>query len=264
VRRPRSATPSDNTGTNAHPAAVANGNRILLQANGTATIMVRNNTLRGSLGSAIATNAATATAAQTLTIQDNDIGVAGTANSGSTSASGISIQSTSGGDVTGLIAGNDIRQYNNHAILFTLGDQMGNPAPAINVTVTGNTTNTPGTLLDNFNGFHINSGTVSTDNFSACFNIQDNNFTGGGKGAVSPNNSDVRLRQRQGTTILLPGYTGPARDNGDLDVAEVITYLRPAGSGGLKNNIFATGNANSVSTGGGFTNTPGGAVCIVP
>jgi uncharacterized repeat protein (TIGR01451 family) len=253
----------DNTGANMHPGAIANGNRILLQANGTYTVDVSNNTVKGSLGSAIATNSATGAAVMTININDNSIGVAGTANSGSSAASGISIQSTGGGDVTVSIEGNTIRQYNNHGILFTLGDQMGNVAN-ISATVSNNSVNTPGTINDNFNGFHINSGTVMTDNFTACFNIFDNNFTGGGKGSVSPNNSDVRLRQRQGTTVQLPGYTGPARDNTDSDVAEVITYLRPAGSGGVKNNTFGTGNANSVSTGGGYTNSGGGAACSTP
>ena len=246
-----------------HPATVANGNRLLVSANATHTFEVANNTLKGSLGNALAITGAAGGAVMTGDITNNDIGDAATANSGSTGAGGISVQSGAGADITVLIDGNDVRQYNNHGIIFTLGDQMGNAA-TINATLTNNTTNTPGTLLTDFNGFHVNSGTVSTDNLTSCFNIHDNNFTGGGKGSVAPNNSDVRLRQRQGTTIQLPGYTGPARDNGDLDVAEVITYLRPAGSGGLKNNTFGTGNANSVSTGGGYVNSAGGAVCPTP
>jgi hypothetical protein len=246
-----------------HPATVANGNRILVTANATHTFEVGNNTLKGSLGNALAITGAAAGAVMTGDITNNDIGDAAIANSGSTGAGGISVQSGAGADITVLLDGNDVRQYNNHGIIFTLGDQMGNAA-TINATLSNNTTNTPGTLLTDFNGFHVNSGTVSTDNLTSCFNIFNNNFTGGGKGAVAPNNSDVRLRQRQGTTIQLPGYTGPARDNGDLDVAEVITYLRPAGSGGLKNNTFGTGNANSVSTGGGYVNSPGGAACPTP
>ncbi len=246
-----------------HPATVANGNRILVTANATHTFEVANNTLKGSLGNALAITGAAAGAVMTGDITNNDIGDAAIANSGSTGAGCISVQSGAGADITVLVDGNDVRQYNNHGIIFTLGDQMGSAA-TINATVSNNTANTPGTLLTDFNGFHVNSGTVSTDNLTSCFNIFNNNFTSSGKGAVAPNNSDMRLRQRQGTTVQLPGYTGPARDNGDLDVAEVITYLRPAGSGGLKNNTFGTGNANSVSTGGGYVNSPGGAACPTP
>jgi hypothetical protein len=122
---------------------------------------------------------------------------------------------------------------------------MGNVA-IINATVTNNSVNSPGTLLDNFNAFNVNSGLVSTDNLVATFYIADNNFAGGGKGSVSPNADDVRLRQRFDTTIELPGYTGPARDNTDLVVSEVSTYL--AGLG----NTFFTATANSAVTGGGF------------
>jgi putative Ig domain-containing protein len=254
----------DNLGSNVHPSPVANGNRILLNANGTHTFNVSNNTIKGSLGNALAITGLTGTASMTGRIQSNDIGVAGTANSGSTGAGGISVQSGAGSDITVLVDGNDVRQYNNHGIIFTLGDEMGSVSTIINATVSNNTTNTPGTLLTDFNGFHVNNGSVSTDDFTSCFNISDNNFTGGGKGATSPNNNDLRLRQRQGTTIQLPGYTGPARDNGDNAVAEVVTYLGPVGSGGLKNNVFGSATANSVSTGGGYVNSPGGAACTLP
>jgi hypothetical protein len=97
-----------NTGANAHPSAVANGNRILLQAlDGTANIEVTDNIINGSLGSAIATTSIGSfgggAASQTILIEGNRIGEAGTANSGSTSASGISIQSDGGGDVAVVI-----------------------------------------------------------------------------------------------------------------------------------------------------------------
>jgi hypothetical protein len=252
-----------NIGADLHPGAVANGNRILLQANGTSTFDIDTNLIRGSFGSAVATNSLAPTASMVGEITNNDIGITATADSGSRAGSGISIQSTAGGDVNVLIDGNDIRQYNNHGILFTLGDQMGTP-PTISATVSNNTVNTPGTLLNNFNGFHVNSGTVSTDSFTSCINISNNNFTGGGKGAAPPNSNDVRLQQRQGTTIQLPGYTGPAKDLGDGDNDAVVTYLRPAGSGGVKNNQFVLGAANNASTGGGYVNSLGGAPCSVP
>jgi hypothetical protein len=57
--------------------------------------------------------------------------------------------------------------------------------------------------------------------------------------------------------VRLPGYTGPAHDNTDNEVAEVETYL--AGR-----NTVSTTAANGVSTGGGYVNTVGGAPCAQP
>ena len=81
-----------------------------------------------------------------------------------------------------------------------------------------------------------------------------NNVVGSGSGAVFPNNANIRLRQRQSTTVRLPGYVGPVRDNSDNEVAEVDTYL-------TGRNTLSTVAANSVSTGGGFI---GGAACTAP
>ncbi|MGQ0570879.1 MAG: hypothetical protein ACT4P5_15350, partial [Armatimonadota bacterium] len=97
-------------------------------------------------------------------------------------------------------------------------------------------------LLTNFNGFHLNNGATSGppapgDDFTTCLDVKNNNFTGGGTGATSPNNNDVRLRQRIITTVRLPGYTGANADN-----TAVITYLRPPAVG-IKNNTFGSGTA---------------------
>ena len=141
--------------------------------------------------------------------------------------------------------------------------ELFNDGAVNNVTVTNNNANTPGTNNTDFNGFHLNSGTVAaTDDFTSCLELANNNFTGAGQGVNAPNNGDVRLRQRQGTTVRLPGYSGPARDNSDNQVAEVVTFLRPPASGGLKSNTFGTGFAGSVSTGGGYIGT--GGACLTP
>ena len=211
-------------------------------------------------GSSAAASGITGTATGRIT--NNLIGTAATANSGSSEGSGIFIFGDGGSDNTALISGNTIRQYNNHAISLTFGDEINNGA-VNNITVTNNNANTPGTVNDNFNGFGLNNGTVAaTDDFTTCLELANNNFTGSGKGSIPPNNGDIRLRQRQATTVRLPGYTGPARDAADNDVAEVVTFLRPPGSGGVKNNTFGTGFAGSAATGGGYIGT--GGECVTP
>jgi hypothetical protein len=255
-----------NLGTSANANAAAGGNRLVLGSIGTLTYNIDANTLMGSLGEAMRVRgtgtAAGLTGTATGRITNNTIGAAATANSGSSEGSGIFIFGDGGSDNTALISGNTIRQYNNHAISLTFGDEINNGA-VNNVTVTSNNTNTPGTINTDFNGFHLNNGTVgATDDFTTCLELANNNFTAGGKGSVFPNNADVRLRQRQSTTVRLPGYGGPARDDADNEVAEVVTFLRPPASGGVKNNAFGTGAANSVSTGGGYIGT--GGACVTP
>jgi hypothetical protein len=71
-----------------------------------------------------------------------------------------------------------------------------------------------------------------------------------GKGTIAPNNTDIRLRQRQATTVRLPGYGGA--NNND---AAVQAYL--AG----RNTVTTTAASNTVPTGGGFI---GGAACTQP
>jgi Ca2+-binding RTX toxin-like protein len=251
----------DNLGANAFVGPIPNGNRLIVGSVGNMTADIRNNTLKGSLGEAIrvrssATGALTGT--MNARVRNNTIGVAATANSGSTAGSGIFVFGDGGSDMNVAVTNNSIFQYNFHGISLQFGDEINNGA-VYNVTVTGNTINTPGTLLNNFNGIELNNGTIAaTDDFTTCADIGGagvgNNVAGSGKGAVAPNNSDIRLRQRQNTTVRLPGYVGPARDNVDFDVAEVATYL--AGR-----NTLNTANANSVAGGGGYI---GGAACTQP
>jgi hypothetical protein len=256
-----------NLGTSANPNAAPGGNRLVVGSIGTLTYNIDGNTLNGSNGEAILARGSGAAASgitgtATGRITNNLIGTAATANSGSREGSGIDIFGDGGSDNTTLISGNTIRQYNNHAIVVTFGDEIINGA-VNNVTVTNNNANTPGNLNTDFNGFHLNSGTVAaTDDFTSCLELANNNFTGAGQGVNAPNNGDIRLRQRQGTTVRLPGYGGPARDNSDNQVAEIVTFMRPPASGGVKSNVFGTGFAGSVSTGGGYIGT--GGACVTP
>jgi len=257
----------DNLGANAHPGSAAGGNRLVKGSVGNQTLDIRNNTLKGSKGGAIFVRSTGTAAGTTGTVnarvRNNTIGVQATANSGSSEGSGIFADGDGGSDMNIAVTDNSVFQYNNHGIAFFFGDEINNGS-SFAATVTGNTVKSPGNINDNFNAIHLNNGTVAaTDDFTTCFNIGGstsalkNDVAGGSKGTIFPNNADIRLRQRQSTTVQLPGYTGPARDTSDNEVAEVDTYL----SG---RNTLATAAANSVPTGGGYVNTPGGAACTLP
>ena len=118
--------------------------------------------------------------------------------------------------------------------------------------------NSPGSILNDFNGIHLNNGTVAaTDNFTSCVDIGGagtlaNNIVGSGRGSTPPNNQEFRLRQRQSTTVRLPGYGGA--NNND---AAVVAFLQGR-------NIVSAGSgaaSSTVPTGGGFI---GGAACTQP
>ncbi|HEX4864045.1 MAG TPA: hypothetical protein VFV02_08235 [Acidimicrobiales bacterium] len=106
----------------------------------------------------------------------------------------------------------------------------------------------PGTVNTGFNAIHLNNGIVGTDSFTSCVDVRLNSISGGGKGTTPPNNNDLRLRQRQSTTVRLPGYGGAA-----FDSTAVATF--EAGQ-----NTVSTSNA-STGAGGGFT---GGSACAQP
>lgn len=243
---------ADNTLSNAHTNSLSAGVRVVVSANGPTTFDIHDNSLRNSLGSAIFATAAASLAVASGTIMDNTIGVVATANSGSAQASGIDVESSGGGDMVALVSNNLVRQYNGNGIQLVAGDQMGNPV-AYQVTVTGNTVSNPGTagpLATGWNGVGLNNGIVSTDSFASCVDIKTNVLTGSGAGVISPNNNDLRLRQRQSTSVRLPGYAGAANDN-----SAVQAFL--AG----QNTLTTVSASNTVPTGGGYL---GGAPCTQP
>jgi hypothetical protein len=235
-----------------HPAIVAGGGGVVVGGtNGSMTFNINNNTFRDATGTALAVSCGNAGQSCVGRIENNQVGLAGTANSGSTGGSGIAVVSSGGGTMTALVNQNQVRQYNNHGILLQAGQTLGNPTN-FNATVTNNTVSNPGALNTNFNGIHLNNGTVPGENFTSCVDIRSNSIAGAGTGAVAPNNADFRLRQRQSTTVRLPGY-GDANNND----AAVVSFVS-----GNQTSVTTGASSNTVgSGGGGFI---GGASCPTP
>lgn len=239
-----------NTITNSHPAVVSGGGGIRLTGGSTggnvsATYNFSNNIMRDSNGTAIGVTKGAGTGTFTGTIDNNQVGVAATLNSGSAAGSGISVISAEGGTSTTTITNNQVRQYNNFGIIVQAGGLPTVGTGNVKATVTGNTISNPGNLIFAKNGFQLNSGTVPGDAFSVC-------LTFGGAGALrnslvgsgTDGGTDFRLRQRQSTTVRLPGYAGANNDD-----AAVVTFAQG------NNNLGGTpsGSAtNTVPTGGGW------------
>lgn len=236
--------------TNSHPAVVSGGGGIRLTggavgSNVTATYNFSNNTIRDSNGTAIGVTKGAGSGTFTGTINNNQVGVAGVANSGSAAGSGISVITAEGGSHTTTITNNQVRQYNNFGIIVQAGGLPTVGTGNLKATVTGNTISNPGTAIFAKNGFQLNSGTVPGDAFQVC-------LTFGGAGALrnslvgsgTDGGTDFRLRQRQSTTVYLPGYAGANNDD-----AAVVTFAQ------TNNNLGGTptGSAtNNVPTGGGW------------
>jgi hypothetical protein len=174
------------------------------------------------------------------------------------------IQNAGQGTVTVAITNNQIHQFNNKGIELLTGGGATAQSGAFNATVTGNTIDTPGndvgTQAIPKNGIHLNGGTVPGDTYAICTQIGGagalaNSIATSGKDAIPATglgDIDFRLRQRQSTTVRLPGYGGAA-----TDTAAVVAFV--AGNNG--GNGAPAGLASTQSPGGGFV---GGAACTSP
>jgi hypothetical protein len=210
------------------------------------TFNISNNTFRDANGHAVLVVKSTDPGTLSGTLNSNTIGVAGTGDSGSAAGDGIKIQNAGLGTVTVNATNNHIYQYNNFGVELLTGGGASAMSGVLNATVTGNTISNPGTGGLPMNGVHLNGGTVPGDTYQICADIKTNSITGSGANG----GTDFRLRQRQATTVRLPGYGGANNDN-----TAVVTFV----SG---NNFGASGlAANTVPTGGGFV---GGAACAQP
>ena len=187
-----------------------------------------------------------ALAAQTITI-----GTAGVVDSGSESSNTITFAAKGAGAATVAITNNTIRQFANAYGIF-VGATEG--SPVVNATVTGNNVKQPGTFA--LNGIRIDAGATAgppPDASTLCVALTGNDATASAK--APPSDTDIRLRQRFGTTIRLPGYAGA---NNDTTAVNAFVSNNNTGAPTVSSVVNVPG-------GGGFTNTsPPGAGCLMP
>ncbi|HWQ33421.1 MAG TPA: MBG domain-containing protein [Blastocatellia bacterium] len=244
-----SVTFQNNNLSGGHPNALGQGITIGGSAfNGSLSYNVSNNTMTGTLaGGAINISQGSGTANFNGTISGNTIGNPAIASSGTTQSTAIRVENHGSGTHTAVITGNAIRQYDNgNGIDIVAGGSGANGG--INVSITNNTLSNPG--ANALHGVQVNIGITSGNTNQACIDIQNNTLAGSG---VALNGGyDVYLRQRNLTTVRLPGYSGA--NNNNSAVATFVQGNNPGSETALASNSVSTG-------GGGFT---GGAACAQP
>ncbi len=221
----------------------------------TSTFNISNNIITGAVPAPITVgvSSTTSTASGLLsgTISGNQLGQAGSANSGSSTSDGLSVIVNGASTINATITNNQIRQFNNIGMQFIKRDGSG----SMNLTVTGNTVAEP-VSPNALQGILVTSGATSgppADSGTVCADI-------GGAGALvntvtGPNFGGdlIRVRQRFSTFVRLPGYGGGATDT--TAVANYLIGRNTITNEGLNAKASATTQAP-----GSFI-TPGGAAC---
>jgi hypothetical protein len=217
---------------------------------------ISNNTVTGTVqGGALNINEGNGNGVWQGQVSNNNIGNAAVAGSGCAQCSGIRVENHSpSGSLTAIVSGNTIRQWSNGPAINTQAGDAGNASNTgvLNVTVTNNTAANPGALSQH--GFVANIGAGSGSGTAAnvaCVdprtNTLDGNVVNGGAG--------VRTRQREVSTVRIPGYTGT-----QYDITAVATYLQTLNPASVGPATAATSSA-----GPGYTNTsPAGSPCPQP
>ncbi len=205
---------------------------------GSLTYLIQNNDIQNAAAAAINVNlsaSSTSGAAYQGSILNNTMGTVGTANSG---GFGISIKQNGDGTLGSVINNNTIQSFDgDHGLLLEARDGNGR----LNATITQNTIANPSDP-NNFDGLGINAGAIGTDNSIICADIKNNSMAG--------LTSDFAIfsaasGNSPGTQIILPGYTGAAKDN-----PAIIAFIQGNNTGTPTGTIFFAANSQGVSGAG--------------
>lgn len=251
-----------NTVHNTHSNIVSFTQDLIVAVEGTVTFDVNSNHFDTAAATqaqgGVLINSAFGTGSASGYFRNNTIGTSGVTDSGSSGdMPALDVESNGGGDLTIKVDNNQMYQWGAHGAGFLLqpGATGGNPV-TFNATVTNNTIAQPGTfaVANNAQGFQLNNGTNSGENFTTCLGFSGNVFDTSGTGA----GGDGRFRQRFDTKVDMPGYTGPQDGTSSSPtVSTFIQGLNPTGPPTIT-------SVSSTAGGGGFFNTPGGAACTLP
>lgn len=250
---------SGNTLTTSNSANILGGGVTISPSGGDDLVAaINNNTITGmpGAGAAINVNGLSTISGGNIqaTIQGNNIGTAGVANSGTSNGGlGILAELNGNGSLTTLINNNIVREVSgNFGIAATARAGTGTGG-TLNATITNNTvTATATTGL--INGINVTAG-VSTGGDRETLNAQiSGNTISAGLG------TNIRVRAQSSSTagglatFNLRGYTG-----GATDTAAVAAYVSGQNGGTTANAAFLGVNSNAT-----FNNTPGGAAPTLP
>ncbi len=238
--------------SNNHSSIASGGGGVIVHGQGNLTFTIDDNDLRDARGRALNLSKGATAGAFSGRINNNRIGVAGSAFSGSDEASGIYVDGGGAGSLTVAITNNQVRRTNEAGIFIVANNQaIGGNNATLNSTITGNVVAEPESALS-FAGLWVDIGTgVSGDTSTACVDI-------GGGGALSNdfstgdpfNGGDINLAVQSGSTFRLPSYGGANNNDG-----QITSYL-------TGRNLNPGTTAVSLSHTGTMTSNPG--ACVQP
>ncbi|MDT5060593.1 MAG: trimeric autotransporter adhesin, partial [Acidobacteriota bacterium] len=222
---------------------------------------VSSNTMQGThQGGAIlisqgATNVTSSTQGFFGHVDNNIIGVSGVAFSGTTQSSAIRVENHGNAIHNAVVNNNQLRRFGNAGIEMQTGG-TGFDSGKLDITITNNIiAETSATSAGSGvpNGVHLNAGTNPVNATQVCLDLKNNTLAGSGVNSAV-GEEDFRLRQRQATTVRLPGYGGANNSN-----AAVVTFEQGQNTGP------ETGSAaNTVGFTAGAGGFVGGAACAQP
>ena len=193
------------------------------------------------------------------TIQNNTIGTAGVAGSGSVQGNGIFVDSNGNGLVRTLITGNVIRQWTNRSGIAL--DVIDGDAE-MSATIRNNILTEPNSAFagTSTRGMTIQLGTAQVgDTIDACLDIghaTDTALKNQVAGTGEPPQPDIRyLHEGQGSIVQLAGYSGPTAPA----IGNIVSYLQP------RNNLVGTPTVSGIATASPVASTTTGAAsCPLP
>ncbi|MFT3743531.1 MAG: Ig-like domain repeat protein [Pyrinomonadaceae bacterium] len=239
----------NNTLTNNHTQNNIGGNSMFFQGSGTMTFHVTGNNMRDANGSAVTffkgQPSSGPTPSMTGYFDNNIIGNAAVADSGSKTGNGIFVSAGGTGTMSFTITNNQIHQIKGNAHIYA--DNTGGSYTA-NFDIRGNTIDTPGAGW--FAGIAITNGSPSsTDTVNVCSVI-------GGASAADKNTLNVAgglgvivgsSGANGGHTFNIPGYAGGA------NLTNVETFLTNNNTGAFTTDAYA----DAPATASAFTGVAG-------
>lgn len=244
-------TVTDSRFTTTSGSVLGGGVTINPGGNAVADVVLTGNTITGAQDSAIVIdtpgNEFSPQPVQIdATISGNVIGTAGSADSGSRTGDGITVNSQGGATVRTLIENNTVRQYNFAGIGLLMND--GNAD--LDATVRSNVISAPGAFA--LDGISFRSGSPGgAETSTTCLDLGGPSAKNSLNGSGGFSGADIYLTRRAHTSVRLPGYVGAVGDN-----AAVAAYLQG------RNDASGIPTTDVGSAGGG--QFLGGPACVLP
>ncbi len=239
---------------------LAAGSGVTISPAGSADLrlLISGNTITDTTGGfAINLNAVDVSSASLIeaTIQSNNIGTNGVADSGPETSGAIQVRMTGSGTMNALVTGNNIYDFGSGSAIdvSAAAGVVNGSNGTMNITVTNNLV-TGADPTNSLRAFTVQAGASSGGPFGNVIrvlvdnNTWDNTYSGG-------QTTDARYITHNGAQLQSPGYGGASNDAAAF-ATHMQTQNGPGGNG--------TASAALGGTPGTFGNTPGGANPTLP